>query len=233
VKSRNILFSGIFALILLCLTEILLRIGVVFLGYPFLRPADYIYKGFYDNMEELQKKEVRRGGDVKNVLILGGSVVSTPWSRLESRLDTLLQKHYGKGSRFAFFNIAGAGHTSRDNLLKYELLKDKQFDLVLYYEAINENRANNIPPEEFRSDYTHIKWYRDIEILQRHPEINLTVIPFLIDKLVCNVSDKLSHRIFVSAEKVAPQYSKYGADIKTAGPYRRNIEQIIQIARSR
>jgi hypothetical protein len=233
MKSRHLLFSGIFVLTLLCFTEVLLRIGLVFFGYSFFQPSDYIFTGFYDNLKKVQAKEIRRGGEVKNVLILGGSVVSTPWSHLESRLDTMLQKRYGEKVRYAFYNIAGAGHTSRDNALKYSLLSDQRFDLVIYYEAVNENRANNIPPADFRSDYTHMRWYRDIYLLQAHPEINFTVIPYLAHKLASRISDHLGHRIYISQENVDPQFARFGADIKTGASYRQNIEQIIQTAKSR
>ncbi|MCF0070330.1 hypothetical protein LZD49_07590 [Dyadobacter sp. CY261] len=233
MKSRYFLFPGIFAVFLLLLTEILLRIGLLFFGYPFFRPSDYLYSAFYDNMKEVREKEIKRNGDVKNVLILGGSVVSTPWSHMESRLDTILQKHYGKGNRYAFYNIASAGQTSRDILLKYNLLDDKRFDLVIYYEAINENRANNIPAKYFKQDYSHIGWYRDIELLRSRSEINLTVIPYVLQKMVGAIQDKLTHRIYVSHEKVDPQFEKFGSDIKTAGPYHSNISGIIKIAQSR
>lgn len=233
MKSRYLLFSGIFALLLLFVTEILLRCGLLFFGYPFLRPSDYLYTGFYNNVEPVIAADIHRGGEVKNVLILGGSVVSTPWSHLENRLDTILQKYYGKRNKYAFYNIAGAGHTSRDNAIKYGLLQDKQFDLVVYYEAINENRANNIPAKDFRKDYSHMRWYRDIYLLRSHPEINVTVIPYVLAKLISSVTDRLNHRVYISHERVDPQFAHYGADIKTEEPYRENLEEIIAIARKR
>lgn len=211
----------------------MLRIGLLFFGYPFFKPADYLYSGFYESMDDVRGKEIQRGGDVKNVLILGGSVVSTPWSHLESRLDTILQKHYGKGGRYAFYNVAAAGHTSRDNALKYSLLEDKRFDLVLYYEAINENRANNIPAKDFRQDYSHMRWYRDIYLLRSHPEMNITVIPYVVDRLVTYVRDRMDHRIYISHERVDPSFEKYGGDIKTKESYRRNLEEIIAAAKRR
>lgn len=233
MKLRYLAFSGIFALILLFVTEILLRCGLLFFGYPFLRPSDYLYAGFYSNVQAVKAADIHRGGDVKNVLILGGSVVSTPWSHLENRVDTILQKHYGLRGKYAFYNIAGAGHTSRDNAIKYGLLEGKQFDLVVYYEAINENRANNIPAKDFKKDYSHMSWYRDIYLLRSHPEINVTVIPYVLAKLVGFVTDRLNHRVYISHEKVDPQFAHYGADIKTEVPYRENLEQIIAIARKR
>lgn len=184
-------------------------------------------------MKEVSSNEIRRGGEVKNVLILGGSVVSTAWTHMESRLDTILQKHYGKRARYAFYNVADAGHTSRDNALKYSLLGEKRFDLVLYYEAINENRANNVPAQDFRQDYSHMRWYHDIYLLQSHPEINITVIPYVLDKVMGNVKDRLEHRVYISHGEVDPQFAQYGSDIKTEEPYRRNLEEIITIAKKR
>lgn len=233
MKKRVFLFGLVFIFLLFVVTELLLRIGLIFFGYPFLRPSNYIYEGFYNNMDVVRNKEITRGDSVRDVLILGGSVVSTPWSQLESRLDTILKKKYRSGTRFAFYNIAGAGHTSRDNALKYGLLEGKEFDLVIYYEAINENRANNIPAADFRSDYAHMRWYRDIYLLLGHPEINFTVIPYLTDKLASRASDRLRHRIYVSHENVDPQFARFGADIKTGESFRQNIEQIIQTAKSR
>lgn len=233
MKSRSFIFSGIFVIFLFVLSEFLLRLGLLFFGYTFFRPSDYLYSRFYPYVKEVRSKEIRRGGEVKNVLILGGSVVSTAWTHMESRLDTLLQKYYGKGARFAFYNVAEAGHTSRDNALKYGLLKEKRFDLVLYYEAINENRANNVPAKHFRQDYSHMRWYHDIGLLQSHPEIDITVIPYVLDKVIGSVKDRLERRVYISNGEVDLQYAQYGSDIKTEEAYRRNLEEIIAIAKKR
>nr|WP_295931142.1 hypothetical protein [uncultured Dyadobacter sp.] len=233
MKLRPIAFSGIFVLFLYVLSEILLRLGLLFFGYPFFRPSDYLYSRFYPYVKEVRSKEIRRGGEVKNVLILGGSVVSTAWTHMESRLDTILQEHYSKGTRFVFYNVAEAGHTSSDNVLKYSLLEDKRFDLVLYYEAINENRANNVPTEHFRQDYSHMRWYHDIDLLQSHPEIDITVIPYVLGKVIGSVRDRLERRVYISNGEVDPQYAQYGSDIKTEEAYRRNLEEIIAIAKKR
>ncbi|TLU99136.1 hypothetical protein [Dyadobacter luticola] len=232
MNLRVVLFSSIFFLILFLLTELLLRLSLLFLGYPFLKPADNIFKSYYTNLDPIRKKEIKSDDEIYDVLILGGSVVSTPWSNLEARLDTLLRNEY-KGKKFAFYNIAGAGHTSLDNYLKYKLLKDQRFDLVLYYEAINENRANNIPAKDFRNDYSHIKWYNDIYLLESHPEINFTVIPYLVDRTIHYIKDKVTHKVYVSQEKVDPQFAQYGSDIKTAGSYGKNLEGLVRIAKER
>ena len=233
MKLRPILLSTVFFLILFVFTELLLRLALLFYGYPFFHPSDYIYKGFYKELEPIAQADIQRDSTVKKVLILGGSVVSSPWSHMEDRLDSILQKTYPGGGKFAIYNAALAGHTSLDNRIKYDLLDQQRFNLVLYYEAINETRANNIPPDQFRADYSHFKWYSDIYLLQAHPEINFTVIPFLIHKVYRAANDALTKREYISQDKVVENYVQYGQDIKTAASFRKNLRDIIQTAQRR
>ena len=233
MKLRLVLFNTVFFLILFVCTEVLLRLTLVFFGYPFLQPSGYICKGFYKELEAVEKKDIKSNDKVIDILILGGSVVSTPWSNMGGRLDTILRKTYRNGEQFAFYNVAAAGHTSLDNRLKYELLDKQRFDLVIYYEAINENRANNIPAKDFYPDYSHIKWYSDIHLLLAHPEIDFIVTPYICAKLIRAVKDLVTHKIYVSQEKVNPVFVKYGGDIKTAASYEKNIDTIIKIAQKR
>ncbi|MCF0043354.1 hypothetical protein [Dyadobacter fanqingshengii] len=230
---RSFLFSVILFVLLIVVTEIVLRIALCFYGYPFLKPGNYMCSGFYPTIKEMMGKDIRNDDAVQDVLILGGSVISTPWSNMEVRLDTILRKKYGNKKKFAFYNTAAAGHTSLDNLIKYKLLEDKRFDLVIYYEAINENRANCIPDVDFRSDYTHIKWYCDIYLLQSHPEINFTVIPYVCDLVMKGIEDKMSKKIYARQEQVDPGFAKFGANIKTGSSYRKNLKNIIDLSRKR
>ena len=202
-------------------------------GYPLLKPGDYLYSGFYPTIKEMIGKDIRNDDAIEDVLILGGSVISTPWSNMEVRLDTILRKKYGNAKQFAFYNTAAAGHTSLDNLIKYKLLEDKRFDLVIYYEAINENRANCIPDADFRADYTHIKWYCDIDLLRAHPEINFTVIPYVCDLVMRGIRDKMARKIYASREQVDPGFAKFGVNIKTGSSYRKNLSGIIDLSRKR
>ncbi len=233
MKLRPVLFSAIFLLILFVFTELLLRLALLFYGYPFFQPSDYIYKGFYKELEPIAQADIQRDDSTKKLLILGGSVVSSSWSHLEDRLDTILQKTYPGGGKFAIYNAALAGHTSLDNRIKYDLLDQQRFDLVLYYEAINETRANNIPPDRFRADYSHFKWYSDLYVLKAHPEINFTVIPFLIHKIYRATKDALARRKYISQEAVKADYLKYGKDIKTAKSFDKNLSDLIRTARMR
>jgi len=233
MRFRIVLFNAIFFLILLLFTELLLRLTLTFYGYSFIKPSEYLYSGFYTNMKDIVQKEIRNDDAIIDILILGGSVVSTPWSNLEFRLDTILRKHYNNNERFAFYNIAAAGHTSLDNALKYKLLSKQRFDLVIYYEAINDNRANNINENAYFDDYSHIIWYDDIIRLLTHSEINITVIPFIIDKLSHKLADIIHKKTYISQEKVDHKFASFGAKIKTKYSFQKNLLSIISMAKSR
>ncbi|MCF0043355.1 hypothetical protein [Dyadobacter fanqingshengii] len=230
MSSRKVYLSLTLAALFLLFSELVFRVALCLFGYPFFLPARYLEKKYYPFIEPMEQAVVERGGDTRNILILGGSVVNTHWSRLELRLDTLFQKAYPDVKKFNFFNVAMPGHNSRDNLVKYNLLKNQHYDLVIYYEAINENRANNISSDLFYPDYSHIKWYDEINLLLKHPEMNVTVMPYAVHYLFKSLKDKLAHRNYISNEQVDPNYAVYGKDIKTAGPYHDNINAIASLA---
>ncbi|MCF2490827.1 hypothetical protein [Dyadobacter sp. CY347] len=184
-------------------------------------------------MDKLNATEIRNDDAIKDILILGGSVISTGYLNLEPRLDTLLKQKYGNNAKFAFYNIAAPAHTALDNAMKYDLLDKHHFDLVIYYEAINDTHANNIPPADFKDDYSHIKWYDDIYLLGAHPEINITVIPYLIDKTIHYLSDKVNHKIYLSQYGVDQKFIQYGAQVQSERAYEMNVGRIIAKSRSK
>ncbi|MCE7064479.1 hypothetical protein [Dyadobacter sp. CY326] len=227
---RKLVLSLSFIGLLLIFSELIFRVSLVCFGYPFLRPAQYLEKKYYPFMQSIEEARMERGADTRNILILGGSVVNTHWSRLEMRLDTLFQRAYPEIRKFNFYNVAMPGHNSLDNLIKYKLLRHQKFDLVIYYEAINENRANNITADRFRGDYGHIKWYDEISLLVSHPEMNITIMPYAIHLLYRSVRDKVSNRLYISNDQVDPNYARFGKDIKTASTYYNNIKDIASLA---
>ena len=233
MSSRKIYLSLTLAALFLVFSEFIFRVALCLFGYPFFLPAHYLEKKYYPFIEPMEQVVVERGGNTRNILILGGSVVNTHWSRLEMRLDTLFQKAYPNVRKFNFFNVAMPGHNSRDNMIKYELLKNQHYDLVIYYEAINENRANNISSELFYADYSHIKWYDEINLVLKHPEMNVTVMPYAIHLLFKSLTDKLAHRKYISNEQVDPGYADFGKDIKTAPSYFENINAIAMLANNK
>lgn len=233
MNIRKLSFYFIFVCILMGTGELFSRAFLCFRGYSFLRPSAYIIDGFYKNLKHPAGQEVGPKTDVTRILILGGSVVSPGYSDLHTRLDTILTKRYGNVRNFEVINVAAPAHTSLDNLLKYQLLEDQRFDLVIYYEGINDTRVNNIPAADFRDDYSHVKWYSDIHMLLRHPEINVTVIPYLLDMAGNALYDKLTGKIYLEPIGVDPRFAKFGRKLRTRPCYRKNIESIAAIAKAR
>lgn len=233
MNIRKLSFYCIFVLILLGTCEFFSRAFLCFSGYSLVKPSEYIFDGFYKNLKQLPGRETSRHGKKTRILILGGSVVSPGYSDLHIRLDTILTKKYGSARDFEVINVAAPAHTSLDNLLKYSLMKDERFDLVIYYEGINDTRVNNIPPQNFKNDYSHVKWYADIHRLLRHPEIDFTVMPYLLD-MACNaICDRFSGKIYLEPIGVDPRFAKFGSQLRTKDCYLKNLEGIANIAKAR
>ncbi|KQS31342.1 hypothetical protein ASG33_13550 [Dyadobacter sp. Leaf189] len=205
----------------------------MFYGYDFIKPSDYIYKCFYSNIESIAEKKIRADDDITDILILGGSVISPGYLNLEPRLNALLNKHYKGTKKVAIYNVAAPAHTSLDNLLKYDLLRNQHFDLVIYYEAINDLHAGNISDKLFRADYSHIKWYSDIYILLAHPEIDISVIPYVVDKAFRAIKDKIQHKTYLGQYGSDLTVSASAGSYKSINSYHQNLSRIITIAHSR
>lgn len=230
---KALLFTIILGSIVFLFCELLLRLYLVCIGYPFWQPKNALVEKFYPEVAQIKDAYQANKEVEKHVLLLGGSVISSGWSKMENRLDTLLPQLLGSSTTVKTYNAAIAGHSSRDNLLKYQLLTSIPFDLVIYYEAINENRANNIPYEFFKNDYSHIAWYEEIELLRAHPEINFSVVPFVFHKAYQSFLNTVTQQPRLEIGKVTPEYVIYGDSIQTAKPYRDNIEGIIALSKEK
>ena len=230
-KKRNIFLLSTTSLVLLWIVlELIGRVALtVVMKYPFWKPTDK----FYPELLKIQKEHISQQDDTFDLLILGGSAVSLEFGLpINKTLDSLL-KQTANGRKVRIFNAAIPAHTSLDNLNKYRMLGKPRFDLVIYYEAINETRANNIPSQLFSDDYRHIMWYYDLAIIKQHPEVNWTVLPFITHKGFNLLIDKLKGKKFLELNTVNPDLVQYGKEIKTGKPYQTNIEQIILEARKR
>jgi hypothetical protein len=228
-KNRTFIFGLISAFLIFIILELTGRLALFVMKYPFWQPS----KVFYAEIDSVQNTAISQSDEYFDILILGGSAISMNFGiHINKNLDSLLNlsPNHPKIRRFT---VATPAHTSLDNLNKYSLLKDKRFDLVIFYEAINENRTNNIPPESFSDDYQHVSWYYDMAIMEQHPEVNWTVLPYLVHKSVNLLVDKIKGKQFLELNSISPDYVKYGAEIRSAKPYRNNIEQIIQESKKR
>ena len=97
------------------------------------------------------------GDDHIDVLLLGGSVLQQAEGAIEAALRA------GLGARVRVFSLAKSAHTSRDSFLKWGRVAGRRFDAVVIYDSINDVRMNCCPEGAFRDDYTHCRWYRELD----------------------------------------------------------------------
>jgi hypothetical protein len=190
--------------------------------------SDVSTLAFYPELEGIPEKI---GGDaIYDVLLLGGSVL-WEWAELPETLQRLAQITIdGKPVRMHL--AALPAHTSLDSLYKLRYLADQPFDLYVLYQGINEVRTNNIPPRYWRMDYSHYSWYAEANFLQR----NATVIdaglrsPVVLFRLKQLLVASLGIRKFVPTDWADDEFLKYGSDVRSAEPFRRNVERMLDIA---
>ncbi len=174
-----------------------------------------------------------RPGEV-NVLILGGSVLHHDFGNVEGELRQRLEASLGQP--VAVVNLAMLAHGTLDSCYKYQLVRDLPFDAVLVYHGINELRANNVPPRFWRDDYSHYAWYDEINFYFRHPWLaGLPFIaPYYVKHLYVALFREVLHpQAFVKQHRPRPDWMVYGSTIRTAGPFRANLERIIALARAK
>jgi len=198
-------------------------------GVSFLSP-NLIY-AFYPELEPAAAQSHDDSENAIDILLLGGSVFHEDFSTVPSVLRRRLEAKTGRAVRIR--NLARAAHTSRDSYLKYELLKDRPFDLVLFYHGINEARANNSPPAMFRDDYSHYSWYANIQRLQAHRESRVLVLPYTLVYLWSAVSETIGLSKHVSIQNPRAEWLVHGSQVKTERSFRMNLKRILERAETR
>ncbi len=192
-------------------------------GLGYFDPLEYRY---YPELREVREAPPKAPGGL-DVLLLGGSVLERAWGNAAGRLERKLSRATGRPVRV--HNVARASHSTLDSLYKYRHLSSRHFDLVFVYHAINELRANSCPPEVFRDDYSHYHWYATVNAFERHPETWLVTTPWTADFLAREIAQRIRPEPRVAKEPGGPWLS-YGNNIKTATPFGRNLEAILDLA---
>jgi hypothetical protein len=106
-----------------------------------------------------------------HVLTLGGSVL------FDRDFTARLRRHLAPrvGGPFGLTGAALRAHTSRSSVLKWRLLADRGWDVVVVYDGINDLVANHARPADYRDDYAHLgAWY------VRGPLVDRSVIARLL-----------------------------------------------------
>lgn len=228
---RRLALAAAILVVLFLMLEIPSRLfWMLHFGTPLLHPEEILY-GFYPELRFADSGPVRRGDGEYNVLVLAGSVLNNHYGNVGLLLEERLTRRLRR--RVRVHNLARRSHTSLDSFYKYQHLEGQQFDLVLVYHGINEVRANNVPPEMFRLDYSHFSWYATINSFHAHWEVPWVVFPFTVGYAVRNGRERWGLDSYVSPGKPREDWLAYGADVKTAAAFVQNLSAILDIARRR
>ena len=210
-------------LILLLLLELTSRLfWHIKYGAPLLS-SHLLLDMFYPGLQAARERVIEPDQSEYDVLIIGGSVLDTGWGpvgtmlrqRLMSRLNRPVSVH----------NLAQSAHTSRDSLNKYRRLRDRDFDLVLVYNGINDTKTNNVPPNLYEDDYSHLAWYKSWNFLETHENaLRVLTFPYSIHFVLCRLAER-SGRLG-SMNESNEEWLAYGENIKTRVDFHNNISRI-------
>lgn len=195
---------------------------------------------FHAELAEVEQAPPRATGDVE-VLLLGGSVLDPRWSQVSLRLEAGLQKALdaqgGEPRHVRVFDLARAGQTTLDSFYKFRWLAGHRFDLVIVYDAINDVRFNNCPPELFRDDYGQAIWFRVLASLQppldeplARPHDGWFVLPTALRYTGLLLAERAGWIATLPPERPREDWLDHGSQFKTLVTYRRNLENILAIA---
>ncbi len=221
-------FWGVYGLFILLLVELVLRFYWCQFGFMHLYNAPRrLIQVFYPEFKTVLRNDILDYDADYKILLLGGSSVMPQWGAVEQVLRERLTNKTGRPVRID--NLGGEGHTTRDSLIKYRQLKRHRYDLVIVYDGINDCRTNNCPPETFRPDYSHYAWYYLVNREERIGPRRISVIPFTIDY----ARVRLFGGSFQPVDMPKSDMVRYGAEIKSRGPFKENLREICKIAAER
>jgi hypothetical protein len=233
------------AIISLLLIELSIRLFLYFAWHiPLLHPQYFLYR-FYGNLSSQDSYTYKSNN--ANLLILGGSTLSADTLRFSyNKVNYVINfcnvpAHFGKNQPINALSLAYPANTILDCLYEYQFMGHQKFDYLLLYNGINDTRANNIAPEKFDTQYRHIEFYDDLAILQRHPEINITVLPFVFDWAQHGLQKRFWPINYLPKENLhqlrseqgRKEFLQYGNNIKTEAVFKATLEQIKTIADKR
>lgn len=179
--------------------------------------------GFTGDAIALQKP----AGTVR-VLVLGSSTMFN--RHMGERLKVALQQKTGK--KIELLDAGIRSHTTRADVMKLQLLAPYQWDVVLFYNGINDLWTNHVLPENFHADYRQLDpWYRR----------NLVLDNSLLARYIYNtfywqlraINKKTGQPFFPDYQFVFPKKPYINAaNFASLPAFSANLEQIIAISRS-
>ena len=241
-RRRRIFLAVMLVFYIVVLVEIASRTyWVIKDDVPFYGGRRDFYGAFYEELNESGVWEADLGPDDGHfdILLLGGSALDRVHGALAVKSQAIketFQEIVGQPVRT--FNLADPAMTTLDSLKKYRLLGeyDRHFDLVVVYHGINDMRMNNVSAEMFRDDYTHMGFYHQLKRMES--QIGLLPFfrtPYMIEYTVIHTLDSktLGLGIYAPRHRLGPEWRQYGGEIKTAGPFRKNLTGLLDLAAQR
>ena len=247
--SKRLLRLGLFLLYILIIAEIGSRVyWKIKRDMPFFSGREDWYNRFYDEMKDsnVWTTDLRPDDGYFDVLLLGGSALDRIYTTLgkdSQIIQDKFEKFINKSTKsnkpakpVRVFNLANPGLTTRDSLIKYRVLGDakKHFDLVIVYHGINDTRLNNCPPDKFKDDYTHGGWYEQIRRMEDQVGMMpFFTLPYTIQYTTIHIMSSKKLHFYVPRHKQNPDWVAHGTNIKTGEPFRRNMQEILNLAVTR
>jgi lysophospholipase L1-like esterase len=171
---------------------------------------------------------LQKPADTLRVLMLGSSTMFN--RHMAERMKAALQLKTAK--KIELLDAGIRSHTSRADVLKLKLLKDYRWDVVLFYDGINDLWANHVLPEDFRADFGHLDpWYRR----------NIVLDHSLLARYIYNASywkiksfnQKMKEKFFIDYQFVfAKKQYVNAANFASLPVFSDNTEEIISLSKS-
>ncbi len=196
-----------------------------------LRDPGRILYAYYPELSRVDATQPAHGDEFYDILMLGASVLDNNWGTVESELLTqLADADYRK---VRIFNLSVEAHTSRDSWLKYAALGDAGFELVIFYHGINEARANNVPPEMFRDNYSHYSWYEIVNTLAPYHRRSFLALPYTLHYLALRMRQALTQDRYVPTHSPRAEWVHFGQQSRSAVAFEGNLSAILNRASRR
>ncbi|MGH2661139.1 MAG: SGNH/GDSL hydrolase family protein [Actinomycetota bacterium] len=195
---------------------------------PFGQPGLVLY-AFYPGLARIDALRPSRHDAYFDVLILGGSTLHPNFGAVGQALRERLLSKVPRKVRI--FNLAFPGHTSRDAALQYAAVGESRFDLVILYHGLNDARANNVPPEVFKSDYSHFAWYAVLNVMRGYHGRAHLALPYSLHYVWTRIGVAGQMERYSPLEGPRDEWVRFGAAYRSKDAFETNLTSILDRAR--
>lgn len=200
-----------------------------------LRTGRDLSTAFYPELVRPLQVVPSRTDSIIDVLLLGGSTMSREFGSVGPALQERLS--LATKRRVRVVNLGVPARSSVDSYYRYRALATVGFDAVVLYDGFNETRANNAPPGLFRDDYSHYAYYALLHDVLRDGRLRPFALPYSVAHAARRVRERISaargHPLRVPMERIDSAWTRFGSDVRTAGPFQRNVEATLDLAAAR